>query len=121
MPIIEFICTECNLSWDQRVPVLKDTHDFQNCKRCGASVSRQGLPSTIAVQRTGTSSATTDHIVGQDAALRWDEFHGKKEQRDSVRKDLGTHALTQTQEGSYTALTPEKLEKRKKAYKNLNE
>jgi hypothetical protein len=121
LPLIEFICPNCQLSWNKRVPELKEIHDIQKCKRCEAEVSRQGLPSNLAVQRTGTNAATTDHIVGKDAAIRWDDFHGKKEQRDQIRGELGTHALSQTAEGSYTALTSEKLEKRKETYKKLNE
>ena len=121
MPLIEYICPECNMAWNKRVPILSNDQNFQKCKRCGAEVPRQGLPSSVAIQRSGTSSATTDHIVGKDAATKWDAFHAKKEARDQVRKDLGTQALSQTPDGSYTALSPEQLKKRKEAYKFLNQ
>ena len=120
MPLLEFICPECSLSWNKRVPIMTETYNYQKCKRCGIDVPKMGLPSYLAIQRTGTSSATTDHIVGSDAEKKWDAFHEKKETRDTIRKDTGVQALTQTTEGSYTPLTPAQLEKRKTAYKSLN-
>jgi len=121
LPLIEFICPQCSLAWAHRSPTISSEHNTQVCKRCGATVARQGLPSSLAIQRAGTASATTDHIVGQDAAQRWDEFHGKKEARDSIRKELGTQALSQTSDGTFTAASQERLQTRKQAYKFLNE
>jgi hypothetical protein len=59
-------------------------------------------------------------VVGQDAETRWNEFHGKKEARDRVRGELGTPALTQKEDGTYAAATPELIATRKKAYESLN-
>ena len=120
MPLLEFICPKCNLSWSFRTPSISDVHNNKLCKRCGTLVSRQGIPSSVAIQRTGTSSATTDHIVGQDASTRWNAFQEKKEERDSVRKDLGTYAISQNSDGSYGAVTSQKLEDRKQAYKSID-
>ena len=119
--MIEFICPSCSLSWTHRVAAVENAPDTQSCKRCSFEVARQGLPSSLAIQRAGTNAATTDHLVGQDAAVLWDEFHGKKEVRDTVRKELGTPALTQNVDGSYSAATPERISERKEAYKFLNE
>ena len=120
MPLIEFICPSCSLAWTHRVPVVKPDQDSQKCKRCGSEVQRQGLPSKLAIQRTGTHSATTDHVVGEDAATRWNDFNEKKEVRDKVREETGSFALTKLKDGTYQPLTPERLKERKEAYKNLN-
>ena len=119
MPLIEYICPECNLAWNWRAPVISDSNDFQSCKRCGANTPRQGLPSHLGIQRTGTSSATTDHIVGQDAEVRWDQFQERKEERDLVRKETGSVALSEGQDG-YVPASPDLISLRKKAYEALN-
>lgn len=100
--------------------MASSAHDKQLCKRCGELVAREGIPSALAIKREGTTSATLDHVIGADAAVKWDSFHERKEERDQIRKELGTAALTQTADGSYAAATPELIEKRKKAYKSLN-
>ena len=121
MPMLEYICPSCNLSWTKRVPSLTKDFDAQPCKRCGLSVSRQGLPSALAIERAGTSSATLDHVVGKDAAARWDDFHEKKEVRDHVRQELGTPAITQMPDGSYAPVSAERMADRKTAYKALSD
>jgi len=120
MPLLEYICPECNLSWNKRVPSNSPDYDQQPCKRCSAKVTRQGLPTQLAIGRAGTSSATIDHIVGQDAEVRWSDFNEKKEARDIVRKEIGSHAVTQLGDGSYAPVSSERMADRKAAYKALS-
>ncbi len=118
---MEYICDSCHLSWNFRAPQISDVHNFQSCKRCGAQTPRQGLPSSLSIQRSGTSSATLDHVVGKDSEARWDQFNERKEERDTLRRDIGTPALTQKVDGGYEAATPEKIALRKKAYEALKQ
>lgn len=121
MPLLEYICPKCQLSWSKRVPAPNPAQDIQPCKRCNAMVARQGLPSALAIERAGTSSATIDHVVGVDAEARWSDFHQKKEIRDQARQELGTPAVTQQADGTYTPVTPERMTDRKIAYKALSD
>jgi hypothetical protein len=94
---------------------MKEAPETVKCTKCATMIPRKGLPTTLSVGREGTTAETIDHVIGADAARRWDYYHKRIEERDQVRLATKSPSLSQTDTG-YVPLSEERKELRRKAY-----
>ena len=120
MPTYDYYCEKCELKFDKSRMKIEDR--VTDCPKCGTESERQvSIPN---IGRSGTSRTTTDILIGKEADTRWKGIHARKSEKDKIRKESGSHAVS-TQLGkdesgkinyAYKSVTKERLEERKAIY-----
>lgn len=130
MPVYEFECQECTLRFKRTLKM--DEHTSHPCPKCAADAPRlwegfgghQFAPGGTAVANSGVHDhdyPTADKAVGRNSEQRWDEIEAREKVKQAVREGGGTRALARRNGQDfveYTAMTEDRMEKRKAAYKD---
>lgn len=119
MPLNMFSCPACGLVFQARTQ--SPSQETISCQRCKAPASKQSSLASFGISRVGMASETMDHAVGSAAQHRWEEIQKDREIRDQVRSEIGSHAVTQLPDGTYTAISEDHMKLRKQAYEPMNE
>lgn len=130
MPVYEYQCEACNIQFEELFSSREDVNKYQQscpCSNCGAPSKR--VPSIINHSFKETPGRTSgshdldypilDKAVGRSAEKKWAKYRKRKEDRDKIRKEHNTNALTIS--GNKVAPTsPDKMVLRDKAIKTFN-
>lgn len=115
MPIFAYYCDECEAEFDELLTQKADVEayfDHHPCKGCGnraerirvAAVSFKFAGNVNVGGGTGIHGNSgvhdldypvIDKAVGRSAEVKWQEYDRRKEQRDKVRRESGTNAVSQ--------------------------
>ena len=104
MPTYEYVCKSCNCLFEEVLLQPEDVKKFIDSHpcSCGAMAERVRISVTNFTFKgeAGRSGAhdldypTLDKAIGRSAASRWQKFHSQKAERDKVRKESGSNAIT---------------------------
>src|SRR6478736_5313710 len=125
MPTYDYICEDCNFKFEESFKKLEESDKPSPCPKCKKPAPR-GV-SAPYVARAGSSRDSADMKIGAAAEKRWEGIHSRRAQKDKLRKEAGTNAITTTiskGEGGqinyqYSPTSKEKLAERKSLYKEV--
>jgi len=83
MPIYEFYCSPCELAFEALKPIGETS---ALCPVCSAASQKREV-SQISISVPNGNKRSVDHIIGEDAARKWQQIHDEKSARD--RKQYG--------------------------------
>ena len=100
MPLYEFQCRSCGLSFNSRMSFAKaKAKGFEiPCKACGVKVRRKmsevnyqfsHKPTSALPQNTGIHSLDTnyDRVIGRDAEEKWKEIEKRQQEKRTLLKN----------------------------------
>jgi len=104
MPVYNFKCPECNLTFEKFYKISQE-HKAE-CPRCH-SICKKTPPKNVSGKiKEGTHiPKEIDLKVGADAERKWMEYEEKKQEKEKLRKKFKTQRLSKTPDGQYTPLT----------------
>jgi len=129
MPIFRYFCDDCTTEFEETIlksDEVKEFFDWHPCPECKQRAERIrvnsvsfGFKSALSDGNTGIHSVDypkLDIAVGRSADKKRSEYTKKKEQRDKIRKSIGTNYVSESG-GSVRALDSKSLDLREKGSK----
>jgi len=134
VPTYEYYCPRCKIIFEQlllsRTEIRKYAQEHP-CDFCGDICRR--IPSATNFQfkgvaegdptRRGNSGVhdldypSLDKAIGRSSNRKWKEFSARKQERDKVRRESGSNALSVSPDGQITSLDARTLDVRDRAFK----
>lgn len=118
MPIHEYRCKPCEVTFEELFKTRSDVVDQVPCCFCGGPSSRVMSASNFAfgtptMTRDGNSGvyavdSNVDQVVGRDAKKRKLTVEKRQKAKNEARKQSSTGVLTRKNNGEYAA-TPQKV------------
>lgn len=100
----EFRCETCKAV----VEIIQSMNDhlpnFLKCKVKGCTGRCLQIIHAPMLSKTGTKTESFDSVVGRDAERRWANIKERQAQREKVRKESGSRALTIGKENEFKPL-----------------
>lgn len=134
MPRYEYKCLSCNVEFEELL-ILKEDVDkyskFHPCPNCNQRADR--IVSSFAFNFKAPSGQTQgsgvhgnsgvhdldyptlDKAVGRSAAQKWSDYDSSQAERNKIRKESGSHALSMGADGSVSPMSKETAAVREKA------
>ena len=112
MPIREYKCEPCNAEFEEVLTSSEDIKEFETwypCPGCGGRAERLGVSVTNFTFKGGVRGESgvhgqsgvhdldypvLDKAIGRSSAKRWERIRREQAQRDQVRKETGSVALS---------------------------
>jgi putative FmdB family regulatory protein len=128
MPIYEYHCQDCENDFEQFL-TASEAKQFDKqypcplCKKDSPRLSVYLVGAKFNGQAGNSGFHDVDYpildkAVGRSATKKWEKIHKDQAERDKVRKETGSSALTDTGSG-YVATSAEKLTTRTDAFTKL--
>jgi hypothetical protein len=135
MPVYEYVCEKCEILFESLLILRSDVErfkDYHPCVSCKESSKRVGLSVTNfsfkappgRTQGNGVHGQTgvhdldypnIDKAVGRSSNKKWSVFDEVKRERDKVRKEGGSNAITHDSSGRPIVADKATIEIREKA------
>lgn len=135
MPSYEYFCSKCNVQFEELLLLPEEAKKYMHqhpCRKCKKPADRIMSKSSFTfkappglTQGTGVHGQsgvhdldypTLDKAVGRSSNKKWEMYNSKQQERDTVRKKYGTHAIS-TVSDKVTPLNNHQLNVREKALK----
>jgi putative FmdB family regulatory protein len=136
MPTYEFACENCEIIFEELLLSTEEISKYSAshpCKECGKIANR--IPSAASFVFKGKSEGdptkkggsgfhdldyhTLDKAIGRSANRKWKMYDARKAERDKVRKESGTNAIT-VDGNNIAPADPVRMEIRKKAMNTMS-
>lgn len=80
MPIYEFFCGKCEQQYEEQ----KKVDDFESdCPICGEKSKK--IMSAASFNVKGSTNKSVDHLIGEDAANKWQKINDNKNKRQKTQ------------------------------------
>jgi putative FmdB family regulatory protein len=119
VPTFEYSCDSCEILFEELFVQSDEIEKFKEwhpCPKCQGRATREHISLTNfsfkapagQTQGSGVHGQSgihdldypkLDKAIGRSAAVKWNEYHGRKAKRDKVRKDTGTNSISTTPDG----------------------
>jgi len=119
MPTFEYSCASCEILFEELHTQQSEVEKYVDsypCPQCGGTAEREKISLTSfsfkapagQTQGSGVHGQSgvhdldypkIDKAVGRSATKKWQEYGIRKAERDKVRKEAGTNALSTTPDG----------------------
>lgn len=128
MPIYEYHCSDCSIEFEQHLNT-SEAKEFANhfpCPNCKKDASKLSVYN-VSAAFSGTAGNSgfhdvdypiLDKAVGRSSTKKWEKIHQDQAERNKIRRETGSTALTDTGSG-YTPVSSETLNKRTEAFSKL--
>jgi putative FmdB family regulatory protein len=132
VPTYEYFCKSCSSLFEDLLLSKADVEKYSKshpCPTCGKKANR--IPSSTNFvfkgvaegdpTRKGNSGVhdldypSLDKAIGRSANRKWKEYGARKVERDKIRREAGTNALSVDANGKVRAADPGVLANRQKA------
>lgn len=125
MPMYLFYCDACMMKFEKFMK-MADATWHTDCEKCKGPADKI---ITVPMINKNTDMAAADRIIGSQSEKRHEDIKTKKEVKDKLRKESGNHAvetiLKKDEAGKikyeYKPVSKERLEERKKLYKQFTD
>lgn len=113
MPTYEYACQACEVEFEELLTQSDEIQQFAKqhpCPQCGEPAPRIASAANFAFAAPARAAAgsgvhgqsgihdldypSVDKAVGRSSAKRWDAFNQRKAERDKVRRESGTNAIS---------------------------
>lgn len=128
MPIYEYNCIDCDIEFEQHLNTseAKEFANYFPCPKCKKDANKMSVYSVNASfgGKPGNSGfhdvdyPVLDKAVGRSSAKKWEKIHRDQAERDKIRRETGSTALTDTGAG-YAPVSSEALNTRTEAFTKL--
>jgi len=140
MPTFEYSCSKCEILFEElllKISEIEEYKDWHPCPQCGDPADREKVSLTNfsfkapggPTQGSGVHGQSgvhdldypkLDKAVGRSSSVRWTNFDKKKKERDRIRKEAGTNALSVGPDGRPKPMSSDVAQKREKVLSNLS-